>query len=79
MRLKPSTANPQRCQVVSPTKKGAAGIRQLNPVLQKLLNPGGSGKEELHQAKRKRPRIWREGDRLVQKHNNKVMNVCNGR
>ena len=57
---------PEEIQVLSPTKKGAAGTANLNRLLQTSLNPAAPGKKE-------RPFgdfIFREGDRVMQIRNN---------
>ena len=57
---------PNQIQVLSPTKKGAAGTVNLNSILQASLNPQNPDKKE---------RVWgeftfREGDRVMQIRNN---------
>ena len=57
---------PWEIQVLSPTKKGAAGTVHLNRMLQASLNPPAPGKKE-------RPYgdvVFREGDRVMQIRNN---------
>lgn len=53
-------------QVLSPTKKGPAGVINLNPELQKMLNPPDRKKAE----KVSRNYVFREGDRVMQVKNN---------
>ncbi len=53
-------------QVLSPTKKGAAGTVNLNILLQQSLNPAASGKAE----KKFGELVFREGDRVMQTRNN---------
>jgi len=53
-------------QVLSPCKKGPAGIINLNIELQKVLNPPGRRKAE----KESRGYVFREGDRVMQVKNN---------
>ena len=53
-------------QVLTPTKKGPAGVINLNMELQKVLNPPGTGKAE----KASRAYVFREGDRVMQIRNN---------
>jgi len=53
-------------QVLSPTKKGPAGVANLNVELQKALNPQDGKKAE----KVTRGHILREGDRVMQVRNN---------
>ncbi len=51
-------------QVLSPTKKGMLGTRELNKELQKVLNPQNENE------KRHGERIFRPGDRIMQVKNN---------
>lgn len=53
-------------QVLSPTKKGPAGVANLNPELQKVLNPADRKKTEKPSGNN----IFREGDRIMQVRNN---------
>ncbi len=53
-------------QVLSPSKKGPAGVVNLNAELQKALNPPNGRKAE----KASRSCIFREGDRVMQVRNN---------
>ncbi len=53
-------------QVISPSRKGETGTEHLNVLLQSVLNPPGNGKRE----HRFREIIFREGDRVMQTHNN---------
>jgi len=53
-------------QVLSATRKGPAGVANLNLELQRVLNPAGPGKIE----KASRGYIFREGDRVMQVKNN---------
>ena len=53
-------------QVLSPTKKGIAGVNNLNKVLQKLINPPSPHKKE----KAYGDIIFREGDKVMQIKNN---------
>jgi len=53
-------------QVLSPMKKGLCGVLNLNHVLQEVLNPRGSGKEE----KQHREVVFRVGDKVMQIKNN---------
>lgn len=52
----------EQTQVISPSKKGAAGTAALNPLLQSVLNPPDKGKKE----KSAGGRIFREGDKVMQ-------------
>lgn len=53
-------------QVISPTKKGVAGTKELNKILQQELNPSNEGKQEKHTM----GVIFRQGDRIMQIKNN---------
>ncbi len=53
-------------QVITPSRKGAAGTVALNALLQKTLNPPGKDKRE----RRFGPVILREGDKIMQIRNN---------
>ena len=53
-------------QIISPTKKGAAGTVCLNALLQQSLNPAADGKKE----RRYGDFTFREGDRVMQVRNN---------
>ena len=55
-----------RIQVITPSRKGAAGTEMLNAMLQQRLNPPKPGKRE----KRFRSAIFREGDKVMQIRNN---------
>jgi exodeoxyribonuclease V alpha subunit len=52
----------QQIQVLTPTRKGAAGTENLNKLLQAALNPSMRGKNEFSFA----GHIFREGDRVMQ-------------
>lgn len=56
----------EKIQVITPSKKGAAGVEVLNNVLQARLNPEGKFKKE----KAAHGVIFREGDRVMQIANN---------
>ena len=58
--------HPEQIQVLSPTKKGAAGTVNLNKLLQNHLNPATPTKKE----KLFGEYIFREGDRVMQIRNN---------
>ena len=60
----PSIIN--RLQIISPSRKGAAGTEAINAMLQAATNPPGNGKSE----KRFRDVIFRAGDRVMQTKNN---------
>ena len=53
-------------QVLTPTKKGMLGTKELNKILQKELNPKSSDKNERSYG----DVIFREGDRVMQTKNN---------
>ncbi len=53
-------------QVLSPTRKGIAGVNNLNKVLQASLNPQDDFKNEIHY----KDTVFREGDRVMQIKNN---------
>ncbi len=57
---------PEQIQVLSPTKKGAAGTLLLNKYLQNALNPSAPNKKE----KQYGDVFFREGDRVMQIRNN---------
>jgi exodeoxyribonuclease V alpha subunit len=58
--------SPMDIQVLSPTRKGEAGTRNLNAVLQSALNPASDSKKERKYGEI----IFREGDRVMQTRNN---------
>jgi exodeoxyribonuclease V alpha subunit len=60
--------------VLSPTTRGAVGTRQLNTMLQHVLNPRASGKTELARA----GSVLRVGDRVIQQVNDYTREVFNG-
>jgi len=57
---------PADIQVLSPTRRGEAGTRHLNAVLQRALNPASDSKKE----KKYGEIVFREGDRVMQTRNN---------
>lgn len=57
--------SPESIQVLSPTKKGPSGTRDLNKILQQELNPPEKGKAEL----KTRFNIYRMGDKVMQTRN----------
>ena len=61
-------------QVLCPTTRGAVGTRQLNTMLQQVLNPRASGKMELARG----ASILRVGDRVIQQVNDYTREVFNG-
>lgn len=56
----------QNMQVLTPTKKGALGTKELNKTLQNSINPENSKKKE----KKFGDTVFREGDRVMQTKNN---------
>lgn len=58
--------DPSDIQVLSPTRKGETGTRNLNRVLQEVLNPPSERKRE----KKHGENLFREGDRVMQIRNN---------
>lgn len=56
----------QQIQVLSPTKKGAAGTVALNKLLQSCLNPASGSKQERPHGEY----MFRQGDRVMQIRNN---------
>ena len=52
----------ERIQVISPSRKGAAGVENLNDVLQQSLNPSGKFKREHYSH----GVTFREGDKVMQ-------------
>lgn len=53
-------------QVISPSRRGAAGTEALNTALQREINPPKKGKKE----RKSRELVFREGDRVMQTKNN---------
>ncbi len=53
-------------QILSPTRKGITGVRELNNALQKVINPPDKKKKE----KPFKNIIFREGDKVMQTRNN---------
>lgn len=62
---------PSEIQVLSPTRKGAAGTVALNILLQKALNPGEGGIS-------RGGAVYREGDKVIQLKNDYDKGVFNG-
>jgi exodeoxyribonuclease V alpha subunit len=60
-------------QILTPMIRGALGTRNLNLLIQQSINPAGT-KLEIEQGNR----IFREGDRIIQKKNNYDLGVFNG-
>ncbi|GEO02598.1 hypothetical protein AAE02nite_02620 [Adhaeribacter aerolatus] len=61
-------------QILSPMTKGSLGTANLNKVIQEKINPTRVGKSQILIG----GRIFREGDRVIQKRNNYDLNVFNG-
>ncbi|MBQ8184502.1 MAG: ATP-dependent RecD-like DNA helicase [Lachnospiraceae bacterium] len=59
-------AQPFDIQVLTPMRKGALGVEQLNTVLQEYLNPAASDKAEKESGQH----LFREGDKVMQIRNN---------
>ena len=58
--------NPKNIQIITPTKKGDLGTKELNKLLQQTVNPENEKKKE----KKFGDSIFREGDRIMQIKNN---------
>ena len=56
----------QNIQVLTPTKKGSLGTKELNKALQEILNPQSDNKKERSSL----GTIFRQGDRVMQIKNN---------
>ena len=56
----------QNIQVISPTKKGELGTKELNKSLQQAINPESEEKNERKYI----DSVFREGDRIMQIKNN---------
>lgn len=61
-------------QILTPMSKGSLGTHNLNEVIQKAVNPPKMGKAQLLLG----GRVFREGDRVIQRRNNYDLNVYNG-
>ena len=56
----------ENIQILTPTKKGLLGTKELNKALQRVLNPETKGKKE----KNNKNETYRVGDRIMQIKNN---------
>lgn len=61
-------------QILSPMSKGSLGTHHLNEVVQQAVNPPAAGRAQLQLG----GRIFRVGDRVMQRRNNYDLNVFNG-
>ena len=61
-------------QILSPMTKGSLGTHHLNETIQQAVNPAQLGKAQLQIG----GRLFREGDRVIQRRNNYTLNVFNG-
>ncbi len=59
-------ADPMDIQVLTPMRKGVLGVEQLNPFLQKYLNPPDPSKKEKEYGHT----LYRQGDKVMQIKNN---------
>lgn len=55
-------ADPMEIQVLTPMRKGVLGVEQLNPFLQKYLNPPDASKKEKEYGHT----LFRQGDKVMQ-------------
>ncbi len=58
--------DPMEIQVLTPMRKGVLGVEQLNPFLQKYLNPADESKKEKEYGHT----LFRQGDKVMQIKNN---------
>ncbi len=65
---------PEEITLLAPMQRGSLGARNLNEVLQAVLNPPAANKAEHVRG----PITFREGDRVMQRRNNYDKNVFNG-
>jgi exodeoxyribonuclease V alpha subunit len=61
-------------QILTPMNRGRAGAVALNRAIQESVNPPGSGRAELRLGER----VFRVGDRVIQRRNNYDLRVFNG-
>ncbi|MCD8131400.1 MAG: ATP-dependent RecD-like DNA helicase [Lachnospiraceae bacterium] len=59
-------ASPLEIQVLTPMRKGALGVEQLNQILQQYMNPPDPRKKEHQEG----ATLFREGDKVMQTKNN---------
>lgn len=59
-------ADPMEIQVLTPMRKGVLGVEQLNPFLQRYLNPPDESKKEKEYGHT----LFRQGDKVMQIKNN---------
>lgn len=64
---------PFHVQILSPTHKGAAGVDNINTVMQEMINPKGGRKELVYGNLR-----FREKDKIIMTDNNYEKGYCNG-
>ncbi|MEP0911657.1 ATP-dependent RecD-like DNA helicase [Leptolyngbya sp. GB1-A1] len=72
--IPPLGFEPKEVQILSPMTRGEVGTRNLNQVLQQLINPPGLGKAELTRG----GTTLRVGDRIIQQVNDYNREVFNG-
>ncbi|MDA8793420.1 AAA family ATPase [Bacteriovoracaceae bacterium] len=61
-------------QILSPMTKGQVGTHSLNNLIQESFNPEGPNKKSINFG----GKVFRVGDRVIQKRNNYDLNVFNG-
>jgi len=64
----------EEIQILCPMTRGTLGTQNLNQVIQEAINPAVEGKAQLSLG----GRIFRVGDRVIQKRNNYELSVFNG-
>lgn len=69
-------SDPFSAQVLTPTHKGDAGVKNLNKILQEMLNP--QDPEGKKAEKRYGGSVFREGDKVVLLNNNYAVGYHNG-
>ena len=73
-RLPAAYGDDEVIQVISPSRKGQAGVENLNSIIQTRMNPEGPGKREYRYGQY----TFRKGDRVMQIRNNYTMDWENG-